>query len=321
MGFRHNNVLPANHFRKDWQRRVKTWFNQPGRKLRRRNARKAKAAALGVRPLSLLRPAVRAPTVRYNIKLREGRGFTLAELKEAGIGRKAARGVGIVVDHRRRNLSEEGKALNVARLKEYKTRLVVFPRVTKKPKTGDCTGADLEAPTTRAALPLPPSHVHEAPRKITAEEREFKAYRALREGRSTARYEGIRKIRKAKVRTTQTCCISLLTPCVEGRGGGQQEEVNLVRAFIFQDASSDAYVSDPAHRASVVGAASLGSSHLLPDGPKPSFSCLLPCIFAARQNHAHMQSLPTETCNSMTSELSESECAITNVCKLNRNRA
>src|SRR5882762_7937121 len=130
MGFKHNNgaarlfsditawclcfvlVLHANHFRKDWQRRVRTWFDQPGSKVRRRQARKVKAAALGVRPLTLLRPAVRAQTVRYNRKLREGRGFTLGELKEAGVGKKEARGVGIVVDHRRRNLSEKGKKLN-----------------------------------------------------------------------------------------------------------------------------------------------------------------------------------------------------------------
>lgn len=130
-------VLPANHFRKDWQRRVRTWFDQPGRKLRRRTARKTKAAALGVRPLTLLRPAVRAQTVRYNRKVREGRGFTHAELKEAGIGRKEARGVGIVVDHRRRNLSEEGKKVNVERLQAYKARLIVFPRKAGKPKKGD----------------------------------------------------------------------------------------------------------------------------------------------------------------------------------------
>jgi ribosomal protein L13E len=116
---------------------VRTWFDQPGRKLRRRTARKTKAATLGVRPTSLLRPAVRAQTVRYNRKVREGRGFTLAELKEAGIGRKEARGVGVVVDHRRRNLSEEGKKINVDRLKAYKARLIVFPRKAGKPKTGD----------------------------------------------------------------------------------------------------------------------------------------------------------------------------------------
>lgn len=136
-------VLHANHFRKDWQRRVRTWFNQPGRKLRRRNTRKAKAATLGVRPQSLLRPAVRGQTVRYNRKVREGRGFTLAELKEAGVGRKEARGVGIVVDHRRRNLSEEGKKVNVERLKAYKARLIVFPRKAGKPKKGDSSVCDL----------------------------------------------------------------------------------------------------------------------------------------------------------------------------------
>jgi hypothetical protein len=80
---------------------------------------------------------VRAQTVRYNRKVREGRGFTLAELKEAGIGRKEAGGVGIVVDHRRRNLSEEGKKVNVERLKTYKARLIVFPRKAGKPKKGD----------------------------------------------------------------------------------------------------------------------------------------------------------------------------------------
>ena len=119
--------------------RVRTWFDQPGRKLRRRQARKEKSALLGVRPLSLLRPAVRAQTVRYNRKVREGRGFTLAELKEAGVGRKEAKGLGIVVDHRRRNLSEEGKKLNVDRLVEYKSRLIVFPRKASKPKKGDST--------------------------------------------------------------------------------------------------------------------------------------------------------------------------------------
>ncbi|KAL0071909.1 60S ribosomal protein L13 [Marasmius tenuissimus] len=198
MGFAHNNVLHANHFRKDWQRRVRTWFNQPGRKLRRRNARQAKAAKLGVRPLTLLRPAVRGQTVRYNRKLREGRGFTLAELKEAGIGRKEARGVGIVVDHRRRNLSEEGKKVNVERLKAYKEKLVVFPRKAGKPKKGDSSAEDLKASTTRQTLPLPEAYPAEAPRKITSEERNFEAYKTLRVSRADQRYEGARKLRAAK---------------------------------------------------------------------------------------------------------------------------
>lgn len=61
----------------------------------------------------------------------------MAELKDAGIGRKEARGVGIVVDHRRRSLSEEGKKLNVERLVAYKQKLIVFPRKAGKPKKGD----------------------------------------------------------------------------------------------------------------------------------------------------------------------------------------
>lgn len=47
---RHNNVVPNNHFRKEWQLRVRTWFNQPARKQRRRNARqlKVRCAAAGM---------------------------------------------------------------------------------------------------------------------------------------------------------------------------------------------------------------------------------------------------------------------------------
>jgi large subunit ribosomal protein L13e len=198
MGFGKNNVLHANHFRKDWQRHVRTWFDQPGRKLRRRKARKAKAAVLGVRPLTLLRPAVRGQTVRYNTKLRAGRGFTLAELKEAGVSRKTALGVGIVVDHRRRNLSVEGKAINVERLKAYKERLVVFPRKTGKTKKTDSTPEDLTATTTRQTLPLPPACVPEQPRKISQEERAFNAYKTLRNNRAESRFDGVRKIRAAK---------------------------------------------------------------------------------------------------------------------------
>ncbi|KAF8303305.1 ribosomal protein L13e [Clavulina sp. PMI_390] len=198
MGFGKNNVLHRNHFRKDWQRRVRTWFDQPGRKLRRRNTRAAKAATLGVRPLQHLRPAVRGQTIQYNSRVREGRGFTFAELKEAGIARKAARGLGIVVDHRRRNLSEEGKAVNVDRLKAYKARLIVYPKKAGKPKKGDSTAEELSAETTRAAIPLPPSVLPEQPRKITTEERNFKAYRALRDARAEQRHAGAKKIRQQK---------------------------------------------------------------------------------------------------------------------------
>lgn len=52
----------------------------------------------------------------------------------AGIPKKLAPTVGISVDHRRRNRSLEGFQTNVQRLKTYKAKLVVFPRVPGKLK-------------------------------------------------------------------------------------------------------------------------------------------------------------------------------------------
>ncbi|KAJ5681568.1 uncharacterized protein N7477_001508, partial [Penicillium maclennaniae] len=77
----HNNQIQKNHFRKDWQKRVRVHFDQPGRKHRRRENRIAKAAAVAPRPVDKLRPVVRCPTNKYNRRVRAGRGFTLAELK------------------------------------------------------------------------------------------------------------------------------------------------------------------------------------------------------------------------------------------------
>eukprot|EP00005_Dracoamoeba_jomungandri_P002663 CAMPEP_0174259836 /NCGR_PEP_ID=MMETSP0439-20130205/8613_1 /TAXON_ID=0 /ORGANISM="Stereomyxa ramosa, Strain Chinc5" /LENGTH=210 /DNA_ID=CAMNT_0015343895 /DNA_START=33 /DNA_END=665 /DNA_ORIENTATION=+ len=134
---KHNNVVPNSHFHKQWQRRVKTWFDQPGRKKTRRNKRAAKAAKIFPRPLQKLRPLVRCPTQRYNMKLRLGRGFTLEELKEAGINWREAPGIGIAVDKRRRNKSEQSIRTNVQRLKQYKANLIVFPRRKGHPKPAD----------------------------------------------------------------------------------------------------------------------------------------------------------------------------------------
>jgi len=198
MGFKHNNVLHANHFRKDWQRRVRTWFEQPGRKLRRRLARTTKGAALGPRPAALLRPAVHAQTLRYNNKIRRGRGFTLAELSAAGIKKSQARGLGIVVDHRRRNVSEEGKAFNVQRLKTQKEVLVVLPAKGSKTTHVDPLDENLKTQAKHQMV----DHFHtiplEVPRQISSTERNFLAYHTLRVGRADQRFAGVRKIRASK---------------------------------------------------------------------------------------------------------------------------
>ena len=77
-----NGVIPNAHFKKHWERYVKTWFNQPGRKKRRRLTRQKKAAAIAPRPVAgLLRPVVHCQTWKYNTRVRAGRGFTFEELK------------------------------------------------------------------------------------------------------------------------------------------------------------------------------------------------------------------------------------------------
>ena len=75
-------TVPNAHFHKDWQRWVKTWFNQPARKKRRHDRRLKKARAIAPRPVGgALRPVVRCPTFKYNTRQRLGKGFTLDELK------------------------------------------------------------------------------------------------------------------------------------------------------------------------------------------------------------------------------------------------
>ena len=148
MGHGGNNIIPNVHFRKingcqaGRKNRVfmRTWLDQAGRKKRRSNARKAKAAKVFPRPAAgLLRPVVHPPTQRYNMKLRLGKGFTLDELKEAKIPKKYAKTIGIAIDHRRRNRCTESLQANVERLKLYMSKLLLFPKKAgaKKVRKGD----------------------------------------------------------------------------------------------------------------------------------------------------------------------------------------
>lgn len=50
--------------------------------------------------------------MRIIVQIKLGRGFTLAELKAAGLSAKHAQSIGIAVDHRRKNRSEESLQLN-----------------------------------------------------------------------------------------------------------------------------------------------------------------------------------------------------------------
>merc|ERR1712200_306666 len=177
-----NQVVPNAHFHKDWDSYVKTWFNQPARKERRRKARSLKAAKVAPRPGKTLRPIVRCPTFKYNIKDRAGRGFTLEELKGAGLTKKMALTTGITVDHRRKNKSLESLQRNVQRLKEYQSKLILFPVNSKKPRKGEATEEDIKKASQLqgSVLPIKPVVKRQRAMELTDDLKKFKAFNSIR---------------------------------------------------------------------------------------------------------------------------------------------
>merc|ERR1712029_34583 len=198
MAIRHNNIIANNHFHKQWQRRVKTWFNQPARKFRRHQKRVQKARDVAPRPIKKLRPVTRCPTFKYNTKERLGRGFTADELKAAGISKRDAVACGISVDKRRRNKSTEALQQNVQRLKEYKSKLILFPINPAKPKKGDSTPEEMKMATQYSGVVMPHKATFkpEKARSISDIERKHSVFQSMRVARSHAKLWGIRAKRK-----------------------------------------------------------------------------------------------------------------------------
>jgi large subunit ribosomal protein L13e len=195
---KHNNVIPNTHLRKHWQNRVRTWFNQPARKLRRLNHRRDRAAQAFPRPVDSLRPVVRCCTQKHNKRQRAGRGFTLEELKSAKLGAAFARSIGISVDHRRKNKSVESFQANVQRLLAYKERLVLFPRKDGQAKKGLVNDATAETiaklggqqNTERFVVAIPQPSKREKAQPVTQQLKDRKVYRELRQEWANAYYAG-----------------------------------------------------------------------------------------------------------------------------------
>lgn len=194
---KHNNVLHNVHRVKCSGKYIKTALDQAGRKKRRLLARRKKAAKAGITPVGYLRPLVHMPSRRYNYKVRMGRGFTLQELKTAGISKKVAMSIGIAVDHRRCNRCAESLNLNVQRLKTYLSKLVMIPR--KKTANKGFSGIPDDTPREKLAtmvlkqqkikdvMPVVQPFTHEAPRAVTSEEAAAHSYMKLRQARKAAK--------------------------------------------------------------------------------------------------------------------------------------
>ncbi|CAK1539971.1 unnamed protein product [Leptosia nina] len=169
--------------------------NQDGeRRHRRKQNRIKKAKAIAPRPAAgPLRPVVRCPTVRYHTKVRAGRGFTLREIRASGLNPAFARTIGIAVDPRRRNKSVESLQINVQRLKEYRARLILFPK-GKKVLKGEANEEErkLAKQLHGSLMPVRQPAPKSVARVITEEEKDFKAYQYLRGARSIAKLVGIR---------------------------------------------------------------------------------------------------------------------------------
>jgi len=144
------------------------------------------------------------------MKVRAGKGFTLEELKKAGINRREARKIGISVDHRRTNKTEQTLHENVDRLKRYLAKLVIFPRrksrssLRREKKKAKKAGTPLPpkpaAPAVQQikgdVLPIRQPVVKSTARKLTPKDRKGQsAFVALRTARRDTKLIGIRKKR------------------------------------------------------------------------------------------------------------------------------
>ena len=142
-----------------------------------------------------MRPAVRIPSIHGNYRQRAGRGFTVTEIKEAGLTIDFARTIGISVDTRRRNLSEEALQSNIQRLKEYKAKLVLFPLKSGKPKKGEIADSAEDAlknavQLKTTVLPITNDFSMPEPRAIKPEERKKSAFKTLRRARKDVKAVG-----------------------------------------------------------------------------------------------------------------------------------
>ena len=201
----HNNAIQRPHLRKHYQKWIKTFFNQPAKKAKRINKRKEKAAKIFPRPLKSLKPTVSKCTVRYSGQPRLGRGFSLQELKKANINPQFARTIGISVDHRRTNKSEESLNRNVEKLKSYIDKLVLLPKKSSKPKKAPkgMIADSINPPQTvqnnnAKILANPELQLREKPVTITKEMKGFKAYEKLKVEMLNQKWDGKRKDRALK---------------------------------------------------------------------------------------------------------------------------
>ncbi|GKZ01317.1 hypothetical protein MPSEU_001082700 [Mayamaea pseudoterrestris] len=193
---KHNNQIPNIHCKKKYTQssrgplKVKLALNQATRKKSRRTKRQASPK------LPRLHPIVHCPTQKYSAKIRLGKGFTLEELKAAKLHPSYAQTIGVCIDWRRRNKSEESLALNVARLEEYKSKLIVVNK-----KKGVTIPSDAVTSSRTTIQPIQKKQHEIVMETVTDEMKAFNAVTTIRVAAAETKVAGQRialEIRKKK---------------------------------------------------------------------------------------------------------------------------
>ncbi len=96
----------------------------------------------------------------------------------------------------------ESLQLNAQRLKEYRSKLILFPINGKKPRKGDSSEEDLKKAQQLVGQVMPVTQDVKRPRamELTDDLKKFKAFNTIRQARAVARLWGIRakKAREAE---------------------------------------------------------------------------------------------------------------------------
>ncbi|RXM33668.1 60S ribosomal protein L13 [Acipenser ruthenus] len=131
--------------------------------------------------------------VRYPTRVHSGRGLTLEELKAAGNHKNVALTICIAVDACHRNRSTESLQTNVQRLKEYRSKLILFPWKASAPKKGE--KVKMATQLAGPVMPIKNIYKKEKGRVISEEEEKLQGLRQPAYGLLNARLFGIHATR------------------------------------------------------------------------------------------------------------------------------
>ncbi|MES1902170.1 MAG: 60S ribosomal protein L13 [Paramarteilia canceri] len=126
-----NLFFTRTNIRRDRRRHYTHFFDTVAKRQKRQLRRKAKLQEAETNQCSFgqLKPTVRCCSNRYKLKCRNGKGFSLRELKESKVNITLAKSLRISVDKRRNTMHQ----MNVDTLKDFMNRIIISKNDLKNP--------------------------------------------------------------------------------------------------------------------------------------------------------------------------------------------